>query len=59
MTLSHFSAVFFFAVFSSVVFGITLREDRREQVRYGLFCLAWFLGGTLIGGWLMYVLNPH
>ena len=59
MTLSHFSAVLLFAVFASVVFGITLREGVREQVRYGLEAFAWFVGGTIAAGWIMYLLNPH
>jgi hypothetical protein len=57
--VSHFTAVFLFAMFASVVFGITLREGVRAQVRYGLFCFAWFLGGTLLAGWALYILNPR
>jgi hypothetical protein len=59
MTLSHFTAVLLFSLFASVVFGITLREGVREQVRYGLLAFAWFVGGTIAGGWLLYFLNPH
>jgi hypothetical protein len=57
--MSHFTAVVLFAAFASTVFGITLRDSVREQVRYGLFCFAWFLGGTLLAGWVLYILNPH
>lgn len=59
MTISHLTAVVLFALFASVIFGITLREDRREQVRYGLISFAWFLGGTIAAGWILYFLNPH
>ncbi|MGH9393560.1 MAG: hypothetical protein ACRD1E_05270 [Terriglobales bacterium] len=59
MTISHLTAVFWFAAFASVVFGITLREELRDQIRYGLVAFAWFLGGTIAGGWLLYLINPH
>jgi hypothetical protein len=36
MALSHFSAALLFSIFASVVFGITVRDNPREQVRYGL-----------------------
>ncbi len=59
MTISHLTAVLLFALFASVIFGITLREGVREQVRYGLLAFAWFVGGAIAGGWLLYFLNPH
>jgi hypothetical protein len=54
---SHFLAALLFAVFASVVFGITQRNDAREQVRYGLYCFAMFVGGIFVAGWLMWVLR--
>jgi len=57
LQLSHFSAAFIFAVFASVVFGITQRESPREQVRYGLYCFTLFVLGTLAAGWLMWLLR--
>jgi hypothetical protein len=48
-TLNHFSAAFVFALFASIVFGITHRETSRDMVRYGLYCFAMFLGGTIAG----------
>ncbi|HVA63572.1 MAG TPA: hypothetical protein VNF74_07590 [Terriglobales bacterium] len=59
MTLSHLSAVLLFSLFASIVFGITLREEVGEQVRYGLVAFAWFVGGTIAGGWLLFLLNRH
>jgi len=55
--LSHFSAAFVFALFSSVVFGITHRETTGDMVRYGLYCFAVFLGGVLAAGWAMWFLR--
>ncbi len=57
--MSHLTALLLFSLFSSIVFGITLREGVREQVRYGLLAFAWFVGGAIAGGWLLYFLNPH
>jgi hypothetical protein len=57
LELSHFSAAFFFAVFASVVFGITQRSNVAEQVKYGLYCFAMFLGGVFVAGWVMWMLR--
>ncbi|HXR98542.1 MAG TPA: hypothetical protein VN709_11940 [Terriglobales bacterium] len=59
MSLSHLAAVVLFSLFASIVFGITLREDVREQVRYGLTAFAWFVGGTIATAWVLYFLNRH
>jgi len=34
MALSHFNAALLFSIFTSVVFGITVRDKPRDQVRY-------------------------
>lgn len=57
LQLSHFSAAFVFALFASVVFGITHRQTPREMVRYGLYCFAMFLGGVFVAGWAMWLLR--
>jgi hypothetical protein len=57
MTLSHFSAALIFASFASVVFGITVRDTPRDQVRYGLYCFAMFMGGLIVAGWVMWALR--
>ncbi len=57
VTLNHFSAAFVFALFASIVFGITHRDTVREMVRYGVDCFAMFLGGTMVAGWAMWVLR--
>jgi hypothetical protein len=55
--LTHFSAAFVFALFASIVFGITHRETTRDMVRYGLYCFAMFLGGVLVAGWAMWLVR--
>jgi hypothetical protein len=57
ISLSHFSAAVLFALFASVVFGITQRDTTREQVRYGLKCFAFFVGGVFVAGWAMWLLR--
>ena len=57
ITLNHFGAAVVFSVFASIVFGITHRDTTREMIRYGLYCFAMFLGGTIVAGWLMWMLR--
>jgi hypothetical protein len=57
ITLNHFSAAAVFALFASIVFGITHRDTTREMVRYALYCFAMFLGGVLVAGWAMWVVR--
>ena len=57
ITLSHFSAAVVFALFASIVFGITHRESTRDMVRYGVYCFAMFLGGLWLAGWAMWLLK--
>jgi len=51
---SHFTAVLLFALFASVVFGITQRETPHRMFRYGLYCFAMFVGSAIVLSWLMY-----
>jgi branched-subunit amino acid transport protein len=57
LALSHLSAAVLFALFASIVFGITQRSTAREQVRYGLYCFAMFVGGVFAAGWVMWILR--
>lgn len=57
MTLSHFNAALLFSIFASVVFGITVKDNTREQMRYGLYCFAMFMGGLIVAGWVMWALR--
>ena len=57
MVLSHFNAALLFSIFASVVFGITVRDNSRDQVRYGLYCFAMFMGGMIVAGWIMWALR--
>jgi Na+/H+-dicarboxylate symporter len=58
LQVSHFTAAFTWAIFASVVFGITQRNTPREMLQYGLKCLAWFIvAGLFLAGWAMWLLH--
>jgi hypothetical protein len=56
VNLSHFEALFVFAFFVSVVFGLITKPTPREQFRYGVFVFCSFLCVAIVVGWLMYPL---
>ena len=53
---SHFTAVLLFALFASVVFGITQRETPVRMVRYGLYCFVLFVGAAIVLSWVMFLI---
>ena len=55
--LSHFSAALIFALFASIVFGITQRNSTREMLKYGAYCFVLFVGGVILAGWLMWLMK--
>jgi hypothetical protein len=57
VTISHFSAVLLFSLFASVVFGITQRSEPKMMIRFGMFCFAMFVGGTVVASWLMWLIK--
>ncbi len=57
LELSHFSAALLFAIFASVVFGITQRNTAHQQLRYGLYCFVVFVVGVIVAGWIMWLLR--
>jgi len=57
LQLSHFSAAAPFALFFSIVFGITQRNTPNEMVRYGAYCFAVAMVGMFVDGWVMWLLH--
>jgi hypothetical protein len=57
MTISHFSAVLLFSLFTSIVFGITQRAEPRMMVRFGALCFALFVCGTVVASWAMWLIK--
>ncbi|MGB8480490.1 MAG: hypothetical protein WCE63_16925 [Acidobacteriaceae bacterium] len=56
-TPSHFTAVLLFALFTSVVFGITQRSEARAMIRYGVYCFCLFVLGTIAASWAMWLIK--
>jgi flagellar biosynthesis protein FliR len=55
--LTHFPAVLLFALFVSVVFGITQRSEPKMMVRFGAFTFACLVGAVIVVSWLMYAIK--
>jgi len=50
----HFLLLTIFAFFVSVVFGVLLRDEPRDQFRTGVLMFGGFLAAALALGWLLY-----
>ena len=57
MTISHFGAVLLFALFMSVVFGITQRAEPKMMVRFGALVFVVAVFGTIAASWLMWAIK--
>ncbi len=55
--LSHFSAVLLFALFTSIVFGITQRAEPKMMIRFGAYCFVLFVGSAVVVSWLMFAIK--
>ena len=53
---SHFAALVLFALFASVIFGITQRETPPRMFRYGIYCFVLFVGSAVVLSWLMFLI---
>ena len=51
---SHFFLIVLFSFFVSLVFGVLLRDDPKEQIRTGAMMFGGFIGTAIVLGWLMY-----
>ena len=54
---SHFTAAFLFALFTSVVFGVTSKHTDRDRFVYGVWVFGLFFLITFGAAWLMYFLH--
>jgi hypothetical protein len=54
MTTSHLGLMILFALYVSVVFGTLMRDDPKEQLRFGAQLFAAFVGGGIALGWILY-----
>ena len=53
---SHFASLALFALFASVVFGITQRETPKRMIRYGIYCFVLFTGSAVALSWIMFLI---
>ena len=53
---THFGLMLIFSVFVSVVFATLMRDEPREQVKFGGRLFAGFIGAGVLIGWLLYPL---
>jgi hypothetical protein len=57
VSISHFSAVLLFSLFTSVVFGITQRSHPRMMAWFGVLCFGLFVCGTIAASWVMWLIK--
>ena len=53
---SHFLLMVIFALLTSTVFAVILRDEPRAQIRTGAKMFAAFVGLAVVFGWLMFPL---
>ncbi len=51
---SHFLLLALFSFFVSLIFAVLMREEPREQLKFGALLFAGFLVAAIALGWLMY-----
>jgi hypothetical protein len=53
---SHLALLLLFAIFVSVIFAVLMRDEPKQQLRFGLRLFAGFVGAAFVLSWLMYPL---
>jgi hypothetical protein len=51
---THIGLLVLFALFVSIAFAALMRDDPREQLRFGARVFGGFVAAGLILGWLLY-----
>ncbi|MGH9336144.1 MAG: hypothetical protein ACRD21_20605 [Vicinamibacteria bacterium] len=51
---SHFLILTLFAILVSTAFALLMRQDPREQLKFGILTFLCFQGSAFLLGWLMY-----
>jgi undecaprenyl pyrophosphate phosphatase UppP len=54
MKTSHLGLMILFALYVSVVFGTLMRDDSKEQLRFGAQLFGAFVVGGIVLGWILY-----
>jgi hypothetical protein len=53
---SHVGLLVLFALFVSLIFAVLMRDDPKEQARFGLRLFGAFIGAAVGLSWLLYFL---
>ena len=53
---SHLGLMALFSTFVSIAFATLMRDEPREQLRFGAKLFAGFIGAGVLIGWLLYPL---
>lgn len=51
---SHFLVLSGFAFFVSIAFALLMRDEPKEQWKFGLYAFVCFVGSAFLIGWLMF-----
>ena len=54
MLQSHLALLVLFSFLVSLVFAVLLRDEPREQLRFGGLIFGGFVASAIVLGWLMY-----
>jgi undecaprenyl pyrophosphate phosphatase UppP len=54
MSTSHVGLMILFALFVSVVFATLMRDDPKQQLRFGAQMFTAFVIGGIALGWILY-----
>jgi hypothetical protein len=52
---SHLLLLLLFSFFVSLIFAVLMRDDAREQLRFGGLLFGGFIASAIVLGWVMYV----
>jgi hypothetical protein len=52
---SHIISMIIYSGFVCIVLALIRRQERKEQIKYGLFLFLIMVVGALLFGWLMYL----
>jgi len=52
---SHIISMILYSAFVCIVLALIRRQERKEQIKYGLFLFLIMVIGALLFGWFMYL----
>jgi hypothetical protein len=54
---THLGLLVAFAAFVSIAFAVLMRDEPREQLKFGAKLFGTFIGSAVLLGWLLYPLS--